>query len=445
MGEEERPAARPTGVSPPALPEPPRPGGPWSPAPLPVDDVRTRRDGRTTLFVLVGIFILAFACLAVVVSATLSPFFGLLPGALDAVGADTGTMRTQWAGDGRYAVAEYVSGGKESTTSVVAWDSVTGQTHRADGFRLVSVEPSSTRVWLSEAPRPTSTSANTTSPWEEPASQGPGSDGPGTAFVWDLASAAAPCRPASTTWQPWRGPAGITALMRIDSDEGLWPMEIRFASAGGDSTVTVLPTTGGGQTFLPVGWSPSGRYFAVWRPDSAGDGDPSLFIIEARTATVVSSDANASYSQLAGAAWAPDSDVLWLVGFDTDDESGDLSVKVASLEPGGRPIGLTTSPAAWRRAFNIPMVLGTDGQGVVVLLEGESGQQTWWLRDGRAVAGESFGDSATDVTVVESGSYSQRGGLIVASTGSADGWNLPTSAVGITDLSGGTPKVIWPK
>ena len=378
-------------------------------------------------------------------------------------GPDRGVLQMTWAGDGRYAIVEYVGTGLDATTSVIAWDSVTRRTVRADGFRLVAVEASATQVWLARAPlRETGLGAEEPldesdadeydySPWNDPAMVGvPPSDGPGVPWVWDVSSGGSPVRPSEPHWRPWAGPAGITATLKVTPDTGLWPSSVEFATEG---TATRLWQAEGSLTFLPLGWSPSGRYFAIWRAADSGNGE--VTIIDATTGGTVARDVDASdatesaerpsasFDGIAGAAWDPETDALWIIRYDTTDDGGTYRVRASTLVPGGEPVEAGGAPAGWRSAMDQPTLLGTDSQGVLIAVEIGSGTGLWRARGGRiAKAGEFAAESAS---LAGAGTYSAKGRLLVYAQRDGDvSFGTRDAAAAVSDLTGRNVTAFWP-
>jgi hypothetical protein len=376
---------------------------------------------------------------------------------------DRGVMQMRWAGDGRYAVVEYVSTGADATTSVIAWDSVTRRTVQAVGFRLVSVEPSSTQIWLTRAvareavpPQDGTDFAyedGEPSPWKDPVTADmPPYDGPGTPWVWDATRGGAPMRPAENAWRSWSGAAGITAVMAVVPDNGLWPESVSFTSEG---TAPVMWRPKDELTFTPLGWSPSGRYFAVRQ---AADFDVGrVSILDARTGRQVAEVVDPSnftsdgedgppptaYGGISGAAWDAESDSLLVLRYDTQDDGNTYRVQVTTLSPDSSPRTLEGAPAEWKTSSNEPTLLGRDGRGVLISVEGESGTKLWRIAAGRIVSAGTF--DTRKASLDGAGAYSANGKLLVyASPDNGSSFSRFDADAAVSDLTGQDITAFWP-
>lgn len=429
------------------------------PLPLPPGAPGGRRSGvRTGLLVALGVAgalaICGLAASGIIWFASSGPFGGMDSGS-------TGVMVTEWADSGRHAVVEYVSAGADGTSSVVAWDSQTGESTKVDGYRVVATEPSSTQVWLTRAVSDTDDIGESDSPWQEPSWGGaPEGDGPGILWRWDTASPGTPpSQVASGSWEPWTGSAGSAAVLFVDPSVGLWPNRLKFRSDEGTVTAKV---PGGEGTFLPIGWSPSGRYFAVIDPDTWSGPGSSVTILNAADGTVAASYETTdgadltSVEHLDGAAWDAASDTLWVAtstSNESDDgsvsevDSEDLSLKVAlfSLEASGTRTPLRAIPSSWSTAINGPRVLGGVAGGVLVAIEAPDAVAVW--KTGNGTAAEVGSLSSDDFALVGRNVYTDAGGLLVQHYGSGIGFrtNPEDGEAAVVGLDGKNPRTIWPK
>jgi hypothetical protein len=303
---------------------------------------------------------------------------------------DAGARSVAWSGNGRYAIVEYRGVGADATSSVISWDSQTGKTRKIDGFRLVAVEPSSTQVWVTRAPDESSDESllsedegdwSYESPWEYPSYGGPLTDGPGTAWSWDAAADGAPEMRTSPEWMPWAGPDKTIARLSVWQSAGLWPMSLEFERPDGD--IVYADTPEDLNTFLPIGWSPSGRYFAI----RDGGGEPIAFIIDAWTGKVVAEfedpGTTSAYDwadMSGGAAWDPVEDVVWFSVTEwPNDSTSSTKLRFERLSVDGTQSAFDGVPKAWSVLSGEPALLGTDGSGLIVSTWDEDGLDIWRL------------------------------------------------------------------
>lgn len=367
----------------------------------------------------------------------------------------TGVMSSQWAGDGRYAVVEYAYGGTDATSSVIVWDSRTGETTKVDGFRLVSTEPSSTQVWLTRAVAASEVTegASFDSPWNEPSWGPPRADGPGVAWIWDVeAPANRPVKVADPSWRPWTGPSGVTAALAVDPKAGLWPHSLTF---GVESALVDAAVPAGMKTFRPAGWSPSGRYFAVV-DDNVWSDTGRVAVFDAGDGRVVASYETTpgnddSYEQLEGAVWDPGEDRLWVV---TSNASGaeDVPANVFSLDTSGTKApmrGVAHDPG--KSVFGTT-VIGRDPRGVLLFVQSTTDQTVWRISNGAA---EKVGSIPGTYYGVNPLSYAHGQGILAqtdpesptSAGGDSSETLLPergTTAV-LIGLDGTDPQIVWPQ
>lgn len=441
----------------PVVPEPawphPATGASPGPVPLPLPLPPGARAGgggprRTAVWVIVGA---VFAALMLCVAAGFA-FNSFFDDYLD-MPLDAGVRSVAWSGDGRYAIIEYRGVGADSTASVISWDSETGRTRTADGFRLVATEPSSTQVWVTRAPDETSEEGWASdeegewtyeSPWDYPSYGGPLSDGPGTAWSWDVAGDAAPEVRTSPEWMPWKGPAGTVARLSVWQSAGLWPMSLEFESPDGDIVYPDTPEEM--NTFLPIGWSPSGRYFAI----RDGSGEPVAFIIDAWTGKVTAefedpgtSSAYGLSDLSGGAAWDPVEDVVWFaVTVWPDDATSSTELSFERLSVDGTQTTFDGAPSEWSKLNGEPALLGTDGSSLLVSAWDEGGLGIWRM-NASGTTPVSVPDALSQAELVP-GCFSARAGYL------ATAWNgenlLAGDSAPEVTLFGldGTLKQIWP-
>jgi hypothetical protein len=357
------------------------------PLPLPPGAVGTEptRRGRLALIIAAVVTLVLALCglsaAGVIWLATGGPGLSI-PG--PAPDPPVGVQAMKWAGGDRYVVVEYASTGVDATTSVIAWDSKTGIATKVDGFRLVATETSSTQVWLARAARtPTQTdglSFSANSPWDEPSWGPPNSDGPGDAYAWDAAHPERqPEYSGLPRWETWPSPDSRTAAhLSVDPEVGLWPGSLAFdiRSALTDAYVS------DGRTFLPVGWSPSGRYFAVFDDNHWSGLDARVSIFDSTSGSEVASYETSesadgeTFEQLKGVAWDPAVDVLWVC---TETATGGETVpsSIFALSPQGSRtpvVGTVHDPG---QVVEESTLIGRDGAGVLLYVQSSSDRTLW--------------------------------------------------------------------
>lgn len=433
------------------------------PLPLPPGAAGTEppRRGRIALIIAAVVTLVLALCglsvAGVIWLATAGPDLSI-PG--PAPGPPVGVHAMKWAGGSRYVVVEYESSGVDATTSVIAWDSKTGSATKLDGFRLVATEASSTQVWLARAARiPTSAdeSFSSSSPWDEPSWGLPDSDGPGDAYSWDAAHPERqPEYSGLPRWETWPSPDSRTAAyLSADPEIGLWPGSLAFdvRSALTDAYVSE------GRTFLPVGWSPSGRYFAVFDDNSWSGMDARLSIFDSTSGSEVASYETSqsadgeTFEQLKGVAWDPATDVLWVC---TETATGAEAIpsSVFALSPQGTRtpvIGTLHDPG---KVVEESTLIGRDGAGVLLYVQSSSDRTLWRIESGVAVKvgplpGTYFG--------IHPDAYRDGGGLLamtdaaedtgtLTATGTvSDGSEESKTVVVLVDLAGKHARRIWPQ
>ncbi|MEN6430176.1 MAG: hypothetical protein ABFC80_04920, partial [Coriobacteriales bacterium] len=161
-----------------------------------------------------------------------------------------------WSGEGRCAVVQY--SGEDRYPCVAVWDSRTGETRVLERHQILFAETAAPVLWL------------------EPASAGDGgattpADGlvdgvdhrPQQLVAWDVSRADPPSPRVSAKWHAWPGPGGYVAYPEIDVLKGAGLAAVWFnnAASSGEGAKAALPDAT--VTFSPIGWSPSGAYFAV--------------------------------------------------------------------------------------------------------------------------------------------------------------------------------------
>lgn len=168
-----------------------------------------------------------------------------------------------WSGNGEYAVAQALD--TNDTPKVVIRDVKRGTTRTLKGYRVVGVEPHAPRVWLVPDKRVLGTvmgSTETTPQLLDIAWDGTDSR-PAELYALRLDSEGDPRSDVDARWTKWNGAAGFSASVEIDINKGSCPGSLRFEKTGSALNAWSAQVPTDVATFEPIGWSPSGRYFAV--------------------------------------------------------------------------------------------------------------------------------------------------------------------------------------
>lgn len=268
-------------------------------------------------------------------------------------------------GGGRYLAVECVP---EAGASVYVVDLETGDRKPAVGFELLAAEPHAPVLWL------TRSSSDGGRPGEG-SMQGDGSDAPqDELMVWNVDAESAPGPWKSGGWTPWPGDGGYSAFAEVEPVRGAWPasLDFRRLDGSGRPAQAVLPEGFG--TFEPLGWSPSGRYFAVRElgeaPDSRISGRGRVVILDAADGSVASSFTPQATAYLVGSAWDSQADELGVVTVGkeatgaADTRKVDVTMLSADLAPNSVVSGTVPAvgAAGWR-------VMGAPG-GIVLSARG---------------------------------------------------------------------------
>lgn len=285
-----------------------------------------------------------------------------------------------WADSGRLAVLQ--SWDRSGVPYVAAWEPGRAPSV-ARGFRTVAVEPAAARVWVVR---------------DDGTRYAPGADTPTpdvmiddvdavpeTLLLWDLSKQGSrPAADAEARWAPWKGPSGVTAFPEIDPAKGALPSGIRFqGAAGGEGVKAALPADV--VTFVPLGWSPSGRFFAVqalgrlerpWDNSVDADGAARPIIIDAATGQVAADESRESVTGQGWpwAVWGPERDRLFFAAYMGVQADGETpAFKVQYLDP-DRSMGYLGDggelPAELARTADLRVQGGAPGP-VEILAAGE--------------------------------------------------------------------------
>lgn len=174
---------------------------------------------------------------------------GIVPGS-------AGSPAVSWAGEGRYAVVQFYK--EFRYPSVMVWDSQSEETRVLDGYRVLFAETAAPVVWL----EPVTAREVDQSTWLDGLSDSLDHT-PARLMAWRLDDGSEPSARVPSKWRPIAGPGGYVAYPEISVLRGAGPSALWFnnAASSGEGVKAAIPEST--VSFSPVGWSPSGKYFAV--------------------------------------------------------------------------------------------------------------------------------------------------------------------------------------
>ncbi|PKQ38818.1 MAG: hypothetical protein CVT59_01685 [Actinobacteria bacterium HGW-Actinobacteria-1] len=351
------------------------------------------------------------------------------------------TESVAWSGNGRYGVVQYL---REYTyPSVAVWDSTTGETQTLDGYRVLFVESAAPVVWLEPVT-------------DEEAEMGASVDTLGDALdhkpkrlvAWHLDDGSKPTDNVPSKWHAWPGPADSIAYLEINPLKGAGPSALLFNNkeSHGEGVKAKMPETV--ITFVPIGWSASGRYFAIedlidesiYQEDDVSAGlSRRLVVFDVTTGEVVTSPLITSQDIAAPvAAWDGASDILFWPELVESPNGETVSVRFKSIEATGAVARDAFDANGWERPGDFSSVyqvnlLGWDPTGPIYSVEG----RLWQIG----------ADGFTDLGMSESygpGAWYPGSGLLGVEYGYNDG---PVSQEWIelvrSDIHGGNRETVW--
>ncbi|MDZ4654447.1 MAG: hypothetical protein U1F44_01000 [Coriobacteriia bacterium] len=157
-----------------------------------------------------------------------------------------------WSGGGRYAIIQYFDEG--SVPTVAVWDRETEKTRLQGGYIVVGIESEAPQIWLEPA-------KDVIAPFDS--FSDPIDHKPAQLFAWRLDGGDSPQDSPPAKWRSWPGPGGYIAYLELDVLKGCMPAKLLINNneSSGEGVKAALPEST--RTFTPVGWSPSGKYFAI--------------------------------------------------------------------------------------------------------------------------------------------------------------------------------------
>lgn len=176
--------------------------------------------------------------------------------------------KVAWFGNDRYLAIQtsrnVVDGTRNvSIPQVIVWDRTTGTDEIVGDYVLVGAEKAYPRIYLHSEPTEDDVYGD---PYADSGERPPldqyddmFDDPPWEFFVWAPGKTPETIEETRISWSPWKGPGNSSVEAVINADDGAAPIDLYF-STGGERTQA---DTYGFFSCEPVGWSPSGKYFAV--------------------------------------------------------------------------------------------------------------------------------------------------------------------------------------
>jgi hypothetical protein len=208
---------------------------------------------------------------------------------------------------------------------------------------------------------------------------------------------------------------------------------------------TTLPV--GVKTFDPIGWSPSGRFFAVRSNTDRAGADERITVLDATTGSLVATYSVAAgvaagtERRLDGVAWDPVRDLLYAADWTTD-ASGTSVCSVFSLDTSATVSSVEPGKARWQMSMT---VIGRDARGVLLVFSEERTQTVWRIENGQPVE---VGTVKTDDFLgIMRGGYAEGGGLLVQTYRPGETWESARVHVAeaVIDLDGSNLRYVWPQ
>jgi hypothetical protein len=167
-----------------------------------------------------------------------------------------------WTGSGEYAVVQAV--GKDGRLVATAWNRATGDVLTYPGYRVVGVEPHAPRFWVVPDSRVVPSGSHEGAVPHVIDIAGDGVDSPPEElYTVRLDQDAKPRSDVDARWHSWGGSAAYSVSVEIDVNKGACPSTLRFSETGSSRNAWSAKVPTDVVTFEPIGWSPSGLYFAV--------------------------------------------------------------------------------------------------------------------------------------------------------------------------------------
>ena len=356
-----------------------------------------------------------------------------------------GAPLVKWSGSGRYAVIQYFD--EQKLPVVVVWDAQTDTTRQQAGYVVAAVESAGAQVWLEPVDRVEDVYDSFVDPIDHRPQQ---------LYAWRLDVVDGLQEVPAAKWRAWPGPGAYTAYLEIDPLKGCLPARLLINNneGSGEGVKAALPDSTA--TFAPVGWSPSGEFFAIEElldgeavgllGDQAGLSEPEqpdrrLLVFSATTGALVAEAVLPKGSLVAPAALWGDDDTLYWADMDASQASyeGFGSPRIMSLTADGVSADVRiTDPELFSATWSLTP-LGSDGEGALFL----SDEGRLWLL---GAGGLSHAGNLPTAAYATTGSWEPAGGLLVSRAQYVSGdesGDITAPVVDLFDKHGANERRIW--
>jgi len=361
-----------------------------------------------------------------------------------------GARAAVWTANERFALAQ--SYDFDGAPVVVAVDMQSGDVLTEPGYILKAVEPTGSVVWLIAADDVSEDSRG----WVGLADGLLDSPAVYSLRRWDLGGAyPEPADDRSPEWTPVVNAQGVEARFTLDTALGAYPSELRFAWPGGSEVVADIDPEV--VTYRPIGWSPSGKFFAIEQLVQSKDyvsadewsfefydGPPRLLIMfDAVTGKPVF-EQQVMNDALDPAFWHPERDlVLWAnqqVLEEPDAGIEGKSAMIMAADPSG-----SVGPASERLGFEEPVawgdlpqltLVGVRPSGLLVTAPW-AGTPMWLVASDQTVKGAGAAD------ILSGGAWSEKSGVLSMGQYTDLDTSAELDALRAYDVNGGPRRDLW--
>jgi hypothetical protein len=420
-------------------------GAPVAPLPLGLPGARAARRRNRRLAILIaavaGSLALLCCCGAIIGPLLLGTAFGPdIESRLESPTVRRSLMPAEawWVGDGAFIVVQHADA--ESRGVVTVLPQRGGVERDLVGYRLVAVEEADAAIWVA----PDSLDATPDALGAQKPDGSRDVPSPGIRRLRLDAASTTLTLEESTDWAPWPSRHGNVARLAVRPGTGGFPSDVRFTS-GGKPVKVDLPEEAA--PFRPLGWSPSGRYFALLHLAEVGGDDPVVvYFVDMRDGSTAAQVAD-EYGELDPdefrMGWDAKDDRIWWVhnvhDYGSEDETeppAPVGPRVMALDRlGGMPM------PGWEK-WDDTDEAGIAGSGKAGPVAVSTGEQTrLWRMDGSG--SRQIGTVVAGVRgAVMSVRYSDRGVLYATLEPSSQTGGF-VRRLWVADRDGSHPRQVW--
>lgn len=366
-----------------------------------------------------------------------------------------GARAALWTADGRFAVAQAYT--EDGMPCVIAIDPSGGEPDVVENYILAAVEPTGSVVWLRDGSHPWGSDPGPDAA-PLPALTDGMFDSPGEYSLvrWDLGGAyPEPVQARYPVWAPLANGSGITAQFTVDETAGTNPTGITFKRDGSPAVdARIHPDI---VTFHVIGWSPSGKYFAIEQLVQVSEYGPSeyysedvydgplryLVILDAETGKAVF-EKPAMNDGMRPAFWHSKRDVvMWAnqrVYEDAQTGTESEPARLMAASPDGTSARASQvlgfeEPVAWKDLYQLTLI-GCEPAGMLVTAPW-AGTPLWLIDPSGAVVGAGSADD------VDGGAWNERYGLLSMGQYTDPDTSAELDALRLYDVHGGPRRDLW--